>query len=296
MEKIKINIDLVNDDQIFEEMYAQYLACLPAVKYARSLGITDEIAKDNIEKIIDFVNDVNYCKNCPGVKKCKKANPLLVSKVTFNNGKVSNQLSPCTKMLGAMEIEKNFYVRDFDDVLLEITIRDVDNNQTKNKVIKKYKDYILGKSDEWIYVTGSTNTGRSFLATALAVHFAKEKGEVAFIKSSIRFKEMNDLSFKDKDLFNEMLDKYCTIPFLIVDDFGSEYVNDFIRDGILLQILQQRSAKKLLTMFTSDYKIDEVVSLYAPNKNASIRAKQISNILKKECKDEIDLGSITVYL
>ena len=48
MEKIKINIDLVNDNKIFDEMYEKYLSCPAAVKYARSLGITDEIAKEKV--------------------------------------------------------------------------------------------------------------------------------------------------------------------------------------------------------------------------------------------------------
>lgn len=295
MEKIKINIDLVNDNKIFDEMYEKYLSCPAAVKYARSLGITDEIAKENIEKIIDFVNDVNYCKNCPGVKNCKKANPLLVSKVTFNKGVVGTQISPCSKMLSAMEVEKNFYIRDFPDEYLDKKIESIDNNLNKMKVIKKYKNYVTGVSDSWIYITGANNTGRTYLASVLAINYATKKGEVAFIKPSIRFKEINDLQYKDKDLANSILEKYCTVSLLVVDDFGSEYVNDYIRDGILLQILQRRSAKKLLTIFTSDYSIDEVVSVYAPNKNASIRAKQISNILKTECNEEINLGSIQVY-
>ena len=92
-----------------------------------------------------------------------------------------------------------------------------------------------------------------------------------------------------------MLDLYSTCQVLIIDDFGSEFKNDFIRDAILMQIIVKRSAKKLFTIFTSDYTIDQIETLYSTNKIAQIQAERIFKIIRNECKKEISLGDVGVY-
>ena len=75
----------------------------------------------------------------------------------------------------------------------------------------------------------------------------------------------------------------------------NEYKNDFIRDGILFEILSKRASDKLFTIFTSDFSIEDVVALYSTTKSATIRAKQIGKIIKNNAEEEINLGEISIY-
>ena len=108
MEKLKIDLDIKDDDDILASMKEAYYACAAAVKYCREIGIPDSEIDDNITKIFDFVCDINYCKKCPGVKECKKNNPLLVSKVVYKNDVISNELVPCKALLKQMAFDKQF--------------------------------------------------------------------------------------------------------------------------------------------------------------------------------------------
>ena len=80
-----------------------------------------------------------------------------------------------------------------------------------------------------------------------------------------------------------------------IDDFGNEFVNDFIRDTIIYPIISTRHNKNLMTIFTSDFTIDEIETLYSTSKAGQLRAKQICKIISTSVKKEIDLGTLAIY-
>ena len=286
----------LDDEEALRQMKEAYLNCPKAIKFLKSLNVPDPIIEQNIVKVYDLVKDLNYCSKCPGIQNCKKDNPLLVTKLVYRFGVLDRELTPCKKMLGQVEVENKFRVRDFDDEWLTADLKKIDVTKPRKEVVKKYVDYINDRSDEWIYITGENNTGRSYLAATIAVDLANQKkGPICFINSALRFKELNDLSYSNKALFQQMLDLYSTCQILIIDDFGSEYKTDFLRDAILMQIIIKRSGKKLFTIFTSDYSIKQLETLYSTSKIAQIQAERIFKIIRNECKKEISLGEVSVY-
>lgn len=298
MEKLNPKIDLGSDPKVLDEMMDMYLNCPTAVKYLTKLGLTEEVVRKNIATIIDFVQDINYCKKCPGVKECKKPSPLLCTTITYKNGFVDRFISPCSKVLQQIEFEKQFLVMDFDKEWLTHSIRKIDNSNSKErgKVIKKYVDYKEGKSDEWIYLTGTQNSGKTYLAAQICVDLAKGKqGPICFINTSRRFKELYDISFKEKDKFQKELNRYASCPVLVLDDFGNGYYNDYIRDGILFHIISERAKKRLFTIITSSYDYEDLLTVLASNKASALKYQQIIDMIKHSAKDEINLGDLSIY-
>ncbi len=296
MEKIKVDLNVTSSDDILEEMYREYLTCPQAIRYLAKLGLTDQQIRDNIAKVYDFVMDLKYCDKCPGVDKCQKENPLFCTRVTYRNGYVDREISPCKKFLQRVEFQNQFLIRDFDSDLLDVTFKDVEDNQPKLEIIDKYIQFKRHKINNWIYVTGMANTGKSFAVTAIAVDIAKNKqGPIIFANANRRIAELTDLYFKDKERFKRELDRYCTVPVLVLDDFGNEVKTDLIRDAIIFPILSTRASKKLFTIITSDFTVNELVTLYSTSKAGEIRAKQIGSIIKNVAGKEINLGDIVAH-
>lgn len=298
MEKLNPKIDLGSNQEILDEMMEAYLNCPTAIKYLTKLGLTEEVVRKNITTIIDFVLDINYCKNCPGVKECKKTSPLLCTTITYKNGVVDRFISPCSKVLQQIEFEKQFLVMDFDKEWLNHSIRKIDSSNTtgRARALKKYINYKEGKSDEWIYLQGSQNSGKTYLAAQICVDLAKSKqGPICFINASRRFKELYDLSFKEKDKFQRDLDRYASCPILVLDDFGNGYYNDYIRDGILFYIISERAKKRLFTIFTSSYNYNDLLTVLASSKAAALKYGQIIDMIKHTAKEEVSLGEISIY-
>lgn len=299
MEKLSSKFDIKSDEKVLQEMEDALYNSPIALKYiTKKLGLTEQQIKDNITKIYDFVTDVNYCEKCPGVRNCQKQNPYLCTKITYKNGIVDRIIEPCKKMFQQIEFEKQFIIRDFDDEWLEHGIKKLDQKQSKGraKALQKYVKYKEGISDEWIYLLGNQNSGKTYVASQICVDLAKGKlGPICFIDSSKRFKDLLDKSYKEKDKFEEELNTLCTCPVLVIDDFGNGFYNDYIRDGILFNIISSRAKKRLFTIFTSSYSYEEIITILGTTKASSIKIKQIIDVIKHMSKEEINLGELSIY-
>lgn len=284
------------DLEVLKEMKQEYLNNPVAVNYIQGLGIPEEEIDDNITTIYDFVMDLNYCKHCPGVEKCAKENPLFCTKIVYENGKISRTLTPCKKYIEKMSFEKLLLNKDFDNTLTNKTIKDLDQTEPRKKAVMATQNIIRNKKNVWMYFYGAMNSGKSYTATIIALTLARKNlGPISFINSPMRIRELNDLSFKNKERFQELLELYSTVPVLVLDDFGNEFKNDFIRDAIVFNILSARASKKLITIFTSDFTIDEIATLYGTSKAGELRAKQIASLIKNNVGEAIDFGSISIY-
>lgn len=297
MEKLKVNYSVESDEALLEEMKKAFAACPAAVKYCNELKIPPDKIDENIVKIFDFVSDINYCKKCPGVKKCAKANPLLCIKIVYDHGEIDRQLVPCKELLRQITFKKQFINMDFDEEWLDSNLRSIDRNAGRDLALQRYRDFLKEKDNSWIYMTGSKNSGRSYFAAALVVDAArKDRGPICYLNTSLRLREMNDLGYgKKKEEFERKLELYSNVPILVLDDFGNEFKTDFIRDAILFPILSTRASKRLLTIFTSDFSIEDIETLYGTSKAGAVRAKQISKLIASMSKEEINLGEVSIY-
>ena len=300
VEKLKIkNLNVQSDDTLIQQMKEALYACPSALKFCKELGMTDEVMERNITKIYDFVRDVNYCRKCPGIKKCKKDNAYVISKVTYSYGVVENQLIPCPEILKRVSFERQFLVKDFADEWLDVVMSDIDKSKSKTEAMEIYMKYLRNEGNDWIYLTGGIGSGKSYFATALSIDLAKRglkgKSPICFINSSKRILELSDLNKQKSEDFKKKLELYSTVPVLVIDDFGHEFKNDFIRDAIINEIITTRCNKKLFTIITSNFTLDEIEVLYSTSNAGAIMSKQIVKTIKAMCKKEISLGDLKLY-
>ena len=294
MERLIPTYRFEEDEKLLKEMKEAYLSCPAAVKYIRSLKIPDDLIDQEIVKINDMVMDLNYCKKCPGINACSKATPRLVTKIVYKDGVVSREIVPCKEYLKIVKFRNQFIVRDFPDDWLNSELRKIDKTTQRKEVVEKYLSFAKGESQQWIYIMGEGGTGRTFVAANITLDMAKnEKGPIAFIDAPYRFKEI--ASKKDNDAFNELLERYQTVPVLVIDDLGNEYKSDFIRESILFPILNARAKAHLFTIITSDFNISDIAKMYLTNKASEPKCEQIKRLLKRTCGKEINLGDLGVY-
>lgn len=294
MLRLKPNSHFDEDQKLIERMRQEYYSCPSAVKYIKSLKIPEEKVEEDIVKIYDFVSDLNFCKKCPGVSNCNKSTPRLCTKIVYEDGVISRELVPCKEYLKQIKFRNQFIVRDFDDDWLFSDLRRIDKSEGRRLAIEKYNAFLKGESSEWLYIMGEAGSGRTFLAANIALDIAKkEKGPIAFIDTPIRFKEI--ASKKDNDQFNQLVEKYSTVPVLILDDLGNEYKSDYVRENILFPILNARSKNHLMTIITSDFNINDVTTMYLTNQASKPKVEQIKRLLKRNCGPELSQGDLSIY-
>lgn len=297
MEKLNINLQFDDDKELRAQMREAYEKCAPAKKYVQELGIPEEAINKSLSAVYDFVSDLNYCKKCPGINNCNKNNGTLCVKIDYVDGIVERRMVPCKEILRRMTLDKQFYIADFDKSLLDLSLKDVDQNKGRKEALAKYISYIKDGRSNWLYLCGGPGSGKSYFAGMLACDAAKNnRSPIIFANATRRIKELSDLQYSDKEEFQKMLNRYCTCELLVLDDFANEFKSEFVRDAIVFPILSMRASKKLMTIITSDFTIEDVETLYACNSKAGgIRARQISQLLRALCDKEIIVGDLPIY-
>lgn len=298
MERIKLD-NYILDDEVKEYRRNLFISIKNnkgLMNYLTGIGIKDDsVIKSNLSTISNYKEDQEYCAKCPGFNKCNKRYPHYQTRLIYNGAFLDKKLYPCTLKIDDEEKDKMYIIRDFPASWRGASLVTMDKSKVRLPVIKKYKE-ALESNRNWIYINGCNRSGKSYIAACLLNGFIEQYNRPAmYINYPSRIKDLQDLSFSNKEEFNKKIKSYSTIDILVIDDFGNEYKNEYIRDTITLAILQERARLGLVTIFTSGLNFDEIESMYAINNAGKARGKQIRRILESFAGEEIDVSTAAIY-
>ena len=125
--------------------------------------------KNNLSKLLDTIEELENCKNCPGLNKCPNKIKGYVYYPSKDESKVAFNYIPCKYLKQHEENLKN------KDSLLELTsarMKDIDPSDKKRAdiikwITKFYKNYNPSKENKGLYLHGSFGSGKTFLIAAL---------------------------------------------------------------------------------------------------------------------------------
>lgn len=265
----------------------------------KPLNLNMKQVKDNIAKLTEFKNDYNYCKQCPGLDYCKKDNPRTSINIIKDGNYLNLNYSPCKKEIEKTKIDDSYVCFDFPEEWKKIGIKDLDLDTNKNRrlIIKQFLDIVKKTSNKWLYLMGNKKVGKSYILAALANEFIRYNlGRVAVVNYPKLSSFLADISYSNKDRFNTYMNLLKNVPLLIIDDFGDEYKNEYVRDNITIPLLNDRASNNKLTFFSSEFSIKDVSILNSIGKySGPIRGKQLQNTLNSMCDKEIDLTGTVIY-
>lgn len=256
--------NLKNDTKVRElrkELIQDYRANLKDSTFqslVKKLGITEDIGSLYNSQFEDSVVELKNCAHCKGLYECKNKvmGHFLYPKV---DGRIVDfGYVPCPYK---KENDRLLDLRyDANKELLNARFKEIDVKD-KNRVevirwIKKFYDEFNPYEDrKGLYLHGSFGSGKSFLLYALLNELAINK-KVDFV--ALYFPDvLKDLK-EDWDSYRGKMERYFTVPILLLDDVGAEQVSEWGRDEVLGTILQNRMNRHLTTFFTSNLTIDEL--------------------------------------
>ena len=252
-------------------------------------GWTNEEIFNNVTKFNEYISDLELSKKIKTYSDCIKYNKFQRVILTLKNQVIEREYIPLKPYADHVKYLSHFERRDFNDELINA------NWANLKQGVKKYIAEHL-KQNKWIYLTGPIRSGRTYSAAALInKQYVKKDEKIAFVNTPKLITELNNEFFKNKLEFNEDLNLYSTIDVLVLDDFGSEYKNEIVRDMMILPILRARATNDLVTIFTSDYSINEVGQLYSFTRTTDIVGKQLKELLTSKCDKAMMVNDISVY-
>lgn len=300
MEKAKIpHIDIGNVSSLQEQALEGLKEDAKVYEAIKGLGLSKLQVKENLAVLIDYQDDLHYCDHCPGFDSCDKAQPHYCLKLAFDGYEVKRQVEACPLLKQRQDYVSKFIYHDFPDDWQDKNLRSIDKSAKRNAAIVEFTKIVKGKSNRWIYLTAKARSGKSFILTCFANTYSSLKTTpIAYCVTGNLIEELKSLSFSKqydaKELFDKKISGLERCPLLILDDFGSEFVSDYTFSSILFPILLARAKAGLLTCFSSDYSIDDVVKMYG-EKISGIKLRQFKKFLKDRTQGEIDVSGLELY-
>ncbi len=291
MEKVRMTLKISNNDldEYRKELFNKILND-PNYKVIVDEGFSNEEIYKNVTKFDEFLEDLKIAQKIKTYDDCKAFNKFERIILYRNGDIIEKQFIPLIPYQDYLDAIKKFVIRDIPSGDEEAKWKDLPTG-IKKFIAQKVKE------NKWVYLYGAVRSGRSYAASAMANHkYIKECETIAFLNCPLRFKELSELYFKDSPYFKELMNEYSNVDYLVLDDFGSEYKNELIRDSILIPLLKARITNKKITSFTSDFKIDDVRRLYTFKKdNNTIMLDQLMDLLQNNCGKEIITSNLTLY-
>lgn len=292
MEIFKGRLNLGSNEELDEYTNELYNKVLNSKFYPLLVeeGWTNEIIKKNISKFNDYINDLELSTKIKTYEDCIKFNKFERVVLVQKNGFIEREYIPLRPAVERMEYISRFEVRDFDESLMKLDFRKDVLPKVKKQVLEAFKN------KQWIYLTGAFRSGRTYSAIAIMNSaYAKGTNTIAFANSQKLFADLNNLYFTDKESFQNDLITYSNCDLLVLDDFGSEYKNELIRDAIVLPLLKNRIERNKMTIFTSDFDLKQIGKLYEFNKSFGLKGNNLAQMILSKVGKEIVVSTVSLY-
>ena len=241
-------------------------------------------------KLEDTVAILKKCKGCKGLNECSSDLNGYVLYPTVENNRLEFTYIPCK-----YKKKENHNVSYFDapSAIKDASMKEIKATGAERIEVIKYMkklidEYSKDSKIKGIYLHGSFGSGKSYLMSALVNELSKKYNLNAIIMYYPALLKTLKSSFNDE--YNSKLESLTKTDILMIDDIGAERNSDWSRDEILGPILQYRMDNNLLTIFTSNYKIDELETHLSQTKEGTdiVKARRIIERIKYLSK-EIEL-------
>lgn len=256
-------------------------------------NLTDKEIIASASKFLKVQEDLKSCSKCNG--KCHKNPSKIQLGLIFNEDNRTFDISfnTCSYYKHMFELQRMFYRIDFPLEFLEFDFaKELTSNDyalSRKKALVHLVSILKNETSKGLYLVGDNQIGKTFIMALFASKYIdKFNTKVAFCSSLDLFKDLNDLfNIKDdkKEAFTNELEKLSNIDLLILDGFGNEYKSEYMCDNYLFPLLKNRINNNKLTLFTSNYSLNEIEAMYSFSRTYVFKAKQLCKMINYLAKE-----------
>lgn len=240
-------------------------------------NLSNSFIVDNFSVFDLSLSSLQKCKKCRGLKSCDQAKKGEILGVSLDPI-LNNYVYYCDyykEEYAKQKIIDSYVYSDIPSIHSSLFLKNInlDEDGLKALFIPVYQIY-EGKTNKGLYIYGDLGVGKTYMSIALANSLVLKGKKVAFIKTNNFVTEMANLNRIDPDKFMRILNSIKKADYVFLDDIGSEIVTDFVRDRLLIDLLDYRMENKMCTIFTSNLDKDALLVHYS-NSEDSLKAKRL---------------------
>lgn len=235
--------------------------------YLKEKNITPDFFTSYLSLIHSCKIERENCKKCAKLEDCKNDNEGFYCDLTVEGDFIKKSYCPCKYYISRLKYLNSFVRCDIkldDSLTLDYLKSILPNNEKRLLAYEALKNRILGEK-RWLYIMGQTKSDKTRFALAFVNDYLKvyPNDKIAFVDFSKVVSDMSEIVFARKEEFKENMQQLVDCDVLVIDDFGSGYINNVIRDSFILPLLSERNKLGKMIIFTSRYSIKDAATLIA---------------------------------
>lgn len=275
----------VNDESPVEEI----LRDKELMEEVKALGLEPEEVSHYVSILLRHKESRDACKNCKELGECKSDTIHLKTELILNDsGGLTVRMGPCPLKAKVNMIASNYVIADCPEEWIE-NAKPTRSKRVEN-VMSAFREATKSTTNRWVYLSGKSGSGKTYLAVVFANALAAKGRKVAVINANSQFDEIKGMMIRNKPMADKRMQDLINTAVLVIDDFGSEFKSDYVRDQIVMPLLNARSKSKGITILCSNYTLDEIETLYSFSKPSTILAKQLVETIKRNCNGETSVA------
>lgn len=295
MEKIRWGIELTPEQQQEKQQLAYQMKRQPLVQnFLQDNGLDESWVDQYPYRFSQWIEQLSRCQNCAGLNQCRQKQTGEVLDLTYN-GFLMLQVRPCRYEKQRQQMQKHlsaYRINDLPPVLYPVSITDIDIDHEEPAyalTVAKVTQALMQPDKRGLYLFGQPGVGKTYLAACACNYIARQGKRVAFIHVPTMASRMKGL-LNDKESFDDELYQMKTADFAVFDDIGAESVTSWLRDELLLPVLNERMDRQKATWFTSNESFVSLENHYAYNQKSekeelkAVRIMERIRTLAKEMK------------
>ena len=266
VEKSQANFNLANKSNVFSNAYYSRNAIIPEIAMEKNNGedatmllkeyrAYSKILQLELKKIGLTEKDITadyFCKKCndTGVYLGVKCQCYLDVEDKLKKRELNaNQIGE----IGLDNLTSNIFAdnqrKSYEQLVAKM-----------KSVVQKYPNM----ETKFLIFSGATGTGKSYLANAMIVDFAKLGFETLIISAF----SLNKAFLKFHTTFDgsasNILDPVTDVEVLLIDDLGSEPHLNNVTNEYLISIINERTKKGKITLITTNLEANNFSMKYSP--------------------------------
>lgn len=255
--------DIINKNTSFEtSVFEKILSDKDVIKFIEKYNISNQDIKLYSQVFYDFyVAKNNFKKNTHSPKLKYRNNEIYLEFAETTKQKQLREEKKWSNRIKTEYISKTILTSNFSNLT-----DDKEKLKLAKNLIEICDKKILGEDVKGMYIYGKTGIGKSYLMGCIYNYLKKHHKEPAIIYFPEFVRKMK--SKIPTGEYNDIIDELRSQEILIIDDIGAENITEFVRDDILVPIINYRSTENLLTFFTSNLKIIDLGDILSVTKNS----------------------------
>ncbi len=259
----KVTFDIHNDDTAGQQKLAEELLKDDRVReLLDKYGADEKTVYENAYTVREWLDSLDSRAQDFGTVSLENDGSRYYKDLEIDEGEVRIVLKKTTMQKEndrRFSLKDNYLMCDLSDEMLEYDLKDIDlsgESESYRKVVEIASKWLRSLPDKGLYFWGGLGVGKTYIAAAMTNYLARKGNKVAFVnvpsffaraRSSISSQEFGRISFVES-----AVRRLKRADFLVLDDIGAENVTNWVRDDILLPVLDYRMENHKSTLFTSN--------------------------------------------